>query len=71
MTTVGWQDVAVWIVVSGAALFLVGRNVNLRKRRKKPAETFIPLSSLKKPGGPEGPQPRSAPPDSERDAQCH
>jgi hypothetical protein len=58
---VGWQDVAVWIVVGGAVLFLVGRNVNLRKRRKKPAETFIPLSSLKKPVAPEA----------ERDAQCH
>ena len=58
---VGWQDVAVWIVVGGAVLFLVGRNVNLRKRRQKPAETFIPLSSLKKP----------AAPDSGHDAQCH
>jgi hypothetical protein len=58
---VGWQDVAVWIVVGGAVLFLVGRNVNLRNRRKKPAETFIPLSSLKKPAAAE----------TERDAQCH
>jgi hypothetical protein len=61
MITVGWQDVAVWIVVGGAVLFLVGRNVNLRKRWQKPAETFIPLSSLKKP----------AAPDSGHDAQCH
>ena len=51
----GWQDVAVWMVVSGAALFLVGRNVNLRTRRKKPAETFIPLSSLKKPAATDEP----------------
>jgi hypothetical protein len=62
MPAVGWQDVAVWIVVGGAVLFLIGRNLNFRKRRKKPAETFIPLSSLKKP---------APPPDSGRDAQCH
>jgi hypothetical protein len=61
MIAVDWQDVAVWIVVGSAVLFLVGRNVNLRKRQKKPAETFIPLSSLKK----------SAPPESDRDAGCH
>jgi hypothetical protein len=36
MITVGWQDVAVFIVVGGAVLFLVGRNVNLRKRRRSP-----------------------------------
>ena len=41
----GWQDVAVWIVVAGAVFFLVGRNVNLRRRRKQPAQTFVPLSS--------------------------
>ena len=61
MITVSWQDVAVWIVVGAAVLFLVGRNVNLRKRRQKPGETFMPLSSLKKP----------AAPDSGHDAQCH
>jgi hypothetical protein len=44
-----WQDIAVWIVVAGAALFLVGRNVSLRRRRKQPAQTFIPLSTLRKP----------------------
>ena len=49
----GWQDIAVWVVVGSAVLFLVGRNVNLRKRRTKPAETFIPLSSLKKPASPD------------------
>jgi hypothetical protein len=29
-------------------LFLVGRNVNLRRRRGRPAETFVPLTALKK-----------------------
>jgi hypothetical protein len=43
-----WQDVAVFIVVAGAVLFLVGRNVNLRRRRGRPAETFVPLTTLKK-----------------------
>jgi hypothetical protein len=28
-----WQDVGVWIVVAAAALFLISRNVNLRRRR--------------------------------------
>jgi hypothetical protein len=43
-----WQDVAVFIVVAGAVLFLVGRNVNLRRRRGRPAETFVPLTALKR-----------------------
>jgi hypothetical protein len=43
-----WQDVAVFIVVAGAVLFLVGRNVNLRRRRGRPTETFVPLTALKK-----------------------
>lgn len=48
MTVMGWQDIAVWLVVASAAAFLVGRNVNLRRRRSKPAQTFVPLSSLRK-----------------------
>jgi hypothetical protein len=43
-----WQDVAVFLVVAGAVLFLIGRNVNLRRRRNQPAETFVPLTALKK-----------------------
>jgi hypothetical protein len=43
-----WQDVAVFIVVAAAVLFLIGRNVNLRRRRSRPAETFVPLTSLKR-----------------------
>ena len=47
----GWQDVGVWIVVAAAALFLISRNVSLRRRRKQPAQSFVPLSSLRRPGG--------------------
>jgi hypothetical protein len=47
----GWQDVGVWIVVAAAIFFLVGRNVKLRRRRKQPAQTFVPLSSLKRSAG--------------------
>jgi hypothetical protein len=43
-----WQDVAVFVVVASAVLFLVGRNVTLKRRRKRPAETFVPLATLKK-----------------------
>jgi hypothetical protein len=43
-----WQDVAVFVVVAGAVIFLIGRNVNLRRRRSRPAETFVPLTTLKK-----------------------
>jgi hypothetical protein len=46
-----WQDVAVFIVVAGAVLFLVARNVNLRRRRGRTAETFVPLTALKKSSG--------------------
>jgi hypothetical protein len=46
-----WQDVGVWIVVAAAALFLISRNVNLRRRRNQPAQSFVPLSSLRRPGG--------------------
>ena len=59
-----WQDVGVWIVVAAAVIFLVGRNVSLRRRRKQPAQTFVPLASLKRPGG------AAAAPQSD-DPQCH
>ena len=51
----GWQDVGVWIIVAAALAFLIGRNVNLRRRRKQPAQTFIPLSSLKRTPSPSTP----------------
>jgi hypothetical protein len=44
----GWQDGAVFVVVAGAIFFLVGRNLTFRRRRHKPVETFVPLTSLKK-----------------------
>jgi hypothetical protein len=50
-----WQDVAVFVVVAGAVLFLVGRNVTLRRKRKRPSETFIPLTALKKRPSASGP----------------
>jgi hypothetical protein len=59
-----WQDVGVWIVVAAAVLFLVGRNVNFRRRRTQHAQTFIPLSSLKRSGG------AVVPPQSD-DPHCH
>jgi membrane protein implicated in regulation of membrane protease activity len=46
-----WQDLAVWAIVAGAVAFLVRRLVG-RRARSKPAETFVPLSSLKSPGDP-------------------
>ena len=59
-----WQDVGVWIVVAAAALFLISRNVNLRRRRNQPAQSFVPLSSLKRPGG-------AAAPTQPDDPHCH
>ena len=59
-----WQDVGVWIVVAAAALFLISRNVNLRRRRNQPAQSFVPLSSLRRPGG------AAAEPQSD-DPHCH
>jgi membrane protein implicated in regulation of membrane protease activity len=41
-----WQDLAVWAIVACAVAVLVWRLVG-RRTRRKPAETFVPLSSLK------------------------
>jgi hypothetical protein len=43
-----WQTLAVVIVVAAAVAFLVARAVGVRLRRNRPAQTFVPLSSLKK-----------------------
>jgi hypothetical protein len=43
-----WQSVAVLLVVLAAITFLVTRVVGVRLRRKRPAQTFVPLSSLRK-----------------------
>jgi hypothetical protein len=45
-----WQSLAVLIVVLGAIAFLVARVAGVRLRRNRPAQTFVPLSSLKKSG---------------------
>jgi hypothetical protein len=43
----GWQDLAVALIVCGAVVFLLRRVVG-RRRRKASAQSFVPLSSLKK-----------------------
>ena len=45
---ISWQSLAVLLVVLGAIAFLVARVVGVRLRRNRPAQTFVPLSSLKK-----------------------
>jgi hypothetical protein len=42
--------VAVLLVVLVAIAFLVARVAGVRLRRNRPAQTFVPLSSLKKSG---------------------
>ena len=42
-----WQAAGVVAVVSGAVYFLVQRMLT-RRRRRKGAQTFVPLSSMKK-----------------------
>lgn len=43
-----WQSLAVLLVVGAAIFFLVARVVGIQLRRRRPAQTFVPLSSLKK-----------------------
>jgi hypothetical protein len=43
-----WQSIAVVLVVLAAVGFLVARVVGVRLRRNRPAQTFVPLSTLKK-----------------------
>ena len=61
MNAMGWQDAAVFVVVAAAVAFLILRNVSFRRRQRKPVETFIPLSAVRR-------SPR--PPDDEQPA-CH
>ena len=42
-----WQDLAVTFIVCGAVAFLLRRVVG-RRRRQASAQSFVPLSSLKK-----------------------
>jgi hypothetical protein len=43
-----WQTAGVVAVVSGAVSFLAQRLFAGRRRRKEAAQTFVPLSSVKK-----------------------
>jgi len=45
---VDWQGVAVVLIVLGAVAFLVLRVVGGRRRRSRPAQTFIPLDRVRK-----------------------
>jgi hypothetical protein len=45
---VTWQELAVAVVVVAAVAFLVRRVAGRRTDRQKPAQTFVPLSNLKK-----------------------
>jgi hypothetical protein len=42
----GWQDLVVFVIVGAALAFLVNRLVGNRRRRTRPAETFIPLAKV-------------------------
>jgi hypothetical protein len=44
-----WQELAVAAIVACAVAFLLRRLVG-RRRPRKPAETFVPLSSLRSSG---------------------
>jgi len=48
----GWQDIAVALIVCGAVAFLLRRVVG-RRRRQATAQSFVPLSSLRKSASPE------------------
>ena len=43
-----WQDYVVFLIVGGAVWFLVRRVTARRRARKKPAESFVPLGTLRK-----------------------
>ena len=60
MTAMGWQEIAVALIVCGAVTFLLRRVVG-RRRRQATAQSFVPLSQLK----------RSRTPPLDRDAGCH
>lgn len=57
MTPMGWQELAVALILAGAVLFLLNRVLGLRRRRRQPAQSFVPLSKLKKTGRPPGDTP--------------
>jgi hypothetical protein len=56
----GWQDVAVLLVVACALAFLARRFLMSPRRRPRPQQTFIPVQNVKRrqqwgprPGGPD------------------
>ena len=49
-TVLSFQDLAVLLIVGAALFFLVRRIVGRRRRRHQPAQTFVPLSSIRKRG---------------------
>jgi hypothetical protein len=56
----GWQEVAVAFIVAAAVAFLLRRVVG-RRRRKATAQSFVPLSQLR----------RRTPLPPDRDQGCH
>ena len=51
-----WQELAVAVIVACAVAFLLRRFVG-RRGPRKPAETFVPLSSLRSSGDERGDTP--------------
>ena len=43
-----WQTASVVAIVAGAVYFLAQRMFVTRRRRKQPAQTFVPLSSVRR-----------------------
>jgi len=43
-----WQTAGVIAIVSGAVYFLAQRMFVTRRRRKQAAQTFVPISSVRK-----------------------
>jgi hypothetical protein len=55
---VAWQELAVVVIVACAVAFLVRRAVGRRASSRKPAQTFVPLASLKRSKKPSDDEPR-------------
>ncbi len=43
-----WQELSVAIIVACAVAFLIRRAIGRRAARQKPAQSFVPLTSLKR-----------------------
>ena len=53
-----WQELAVAVIVACAVTFLIARVSGRRAAKRKPAQTFVPLASLKRPKEPRDADPR-------------